>query len=241
MKVVYIVYLVFTFISVQAQDSLFYQTESKKFYDKEYKDWSKIYRPYALEILSKYDRSPLITERDSFRNEYFRKLRDTLKAKIDNKMQFKTELVDSLLEYRLMLWNFRKGQIPDSTFLILINSYFNIDQKGAIEFCMQNWSVQKAHKMDRTEFHEIPWTKNFPYISYLFDKLSSSELLELFVLILEPDTERNELLSKLCYRELVYNKPEVQKEIMKQYIDYFIKVNSIKKYNNEFVIFFNSK
>jgi len=239
MKVVRFVFIVFTCFSIHAQDSIFYQQESKKFYDKEYLNWSEFYGKFASEKIAKFDISPSVEENDSLRNIFFQKLRDTLKANIYQKSQFKTELVDSLLEYRLMLWNYRDGgTIPDSTFLLLMDSYFDLDEKTAIDFCMQNWSIRKFHKMDRIEIHEIPWTKNFPYISYLFEKLSTSELLELFVLKIEPNKEKNKLLSKLCYRDLVYNKSK-EIEIMKQYIELFLKVNSIKEYNHEFFNHFN--
>jgi len=235
-----LVFIVFTFISTQAQDSLFYQKESKIFYNNEYQEWSNIYRSYALQILAEHDRSPLITERDSLRNKSFQKLRDTLKAQITQKSECKAELIDSLIEYRLQLWNYRKGgQIPDSTFLILINAYFDIDQKGAIDFCMQNWSVQKSHIMDRVKTQAIPYTRTHPYMSFLFSKLSDTELLELFILKKEPNKEKNELLSRLCFSELVYNKPKVEIQAMQQYVDLFLKINSIKDFNTEFYSHFD--
>ncbi|MEZ4907921.1 MAG: hypothetical protein R2771_09865 [Saprospiraceae bacterium] len=241
MKIIYfLAFSIFICFSIHAQDSVFYQHESKKFYEKEYQNYTKISREFVLNTLSKYDRSPTFEEIDSFRHDFNKTLRDTLQATINQKSQCKTELIDSLIEYRLQLWNYRRGQIPDSTFLLLINSYYDIDQKGAIDFCMQNWSIHKSHIMDRVESHDIPWTHTFPYISFLFSKLTDTELLELFLLKQDPDIEKNELLSKMCFRELVYNKGKEKIEAMKQYAELFIKINDIQEYNREFLKHFDN-
>ncbi|MEZ4907922.1 MAG: hypothetical protein R2771_09870 [Saprospiraceae bacterium] len=56
----------------------------------------------------------------------------------------------------------------------------------------------------------------------------------------DPDIEKNELLSKMCFRELVYNKGKEKIEAMKQYAELFIKINDIQEYNREFLKHFDN-
>ncbi|MEZ4907923.1 MAG: hypothetical protein R2771_09875 [Saprospiraceae bacterium] len=139
MKQLVFILMVFIFYNkCSAQDTitlLNINEESKIFYLKLYKKLDDFIGNKNLEFYKKNGHPIPPEQHNLIVNEFYKLQRDSLQETISQKSQCKTELIDSLIEYRLQLWNYRKGgQIPDSTFLLLINSYYDIDQKGAYRF-----------------------------------------------------------------------------------------------------------
>ncbi len=212
-------------LSIKEKAAIYYKKLNKRYNDEG--------RKYNLEYLDKYGYPPPPSE---FPNKFYTKLLNDLKDLLAVHTTYNDNSL-KLIEEKLLIWEFWEGcSIPNSTFLTLMNTYYKIAPDKAINFCISRWELIKHHKIDRTEFHEIPWIKNYPYLVFIFDNLSLHELLNVFLIKNNLSKESNEKFIDLCFKELRYNKTKEEIQMIKNYIISLQHIiNKDKKLNSYFL------
>ena len=231
--------IIFTMIVGSAQDTTNMRKLSEQFYAKQAQDYYTQSKEFSRNFYKKNGYPPTPDVSDAFFKSFHRKLRASVSNEIQIISKTKEKLLDSLIIFRLNLLNYKeRGKNPDSMFLVLMNSYYELDKESAIDFCTKHLQFRRLHNDSYYGNKDIRDIYNHPYIIFLFEKLSVSQLLEVFVLLREEDFN-NEALLKKVYYELIYYKSKGKKEPMKIFIENYIMINSIEEYNKTFVNFFN--
>ena len=214
-----------------AQDTLDIEEKARLFYGHENEAFQKERRIFSQTMFDKYNYPPTPSQSDSFFYEFHKQQRHRLSKALKEKSD--TNDLVSFIKERLNIWELMQGgTIPDSTFLILMDNYFQIDTNAAILFCVNHWAFRKSHEIDIVDFHDIPWIKNYPYVVYLFDHLSVAELGEVLLSENELIPDENKAFVDLCIKELMYT--PFNRLLFKKYIETLMSSSNLKPRNDYF-------
>lgn len=125
---------------------------------------------------------------------FYRKERDSL-ANLAYKKADCLEGAISYLEERLQIWELMKGGLlPDSTFTVLMDAFYDIAPEQAIDFCVEHWAFSKLLERQSFEVGEGYNLRNYPYVQFLFDNLDRPQLIHVVLTHVGPEikTEQNQ-------------------------------------------------
>lgn len=129
-----------------------------------------------------------------FTTRFYRKERDSLANLAYKKADCREESI-SYLEERLQIWELMKGGLlPDSTFTVLMDAFYDIAPEQAIDFCVEHWAFNKLLERQSFEVGEGYNLRNYPYVNFLFNNLDHPQLIHVVLTHEGPEikTEQNQ-------------------------------------------------
>lgn len=211
------------------------QAEVEKYYSELKSNYGKSSAIYAKEFYDKNGYPPSPEQFKIFRDNYFVKERSNLNNQIIHQ-SYCLESTIKFIEEKLQIWEFQVGgSLPDSTFLVLMDQFYKIAPTIAIKYCIKKWSITKVHELDLINIVEIPYIKNYPYVTYIFNHLESPMLLNTLIYSNELSENDNQKFIDLCIKHFKQSNSKETIENMQNYISSFLKIEDKIDLNDYFL------
>ncbi len=193
---------------------------------------------FAADYIDKYGVFPSDEDVKNFHEKWREARQDSLSKIIALHFAYMNGGMDFIRE-RLLIWELKKGKgLPDSTFTILMTKYFEANKEKAVQFCIQRWEVLKLHKSDFADNQDVgddPAMKNYPYVSYLFEKLDLSEIIKILIHKNSLSDDENQKFTKLFLIEFKKEYPKYKLKEIYNYSNSLIRLDKIIGSNKYFI------